>query len=112
MLPRQALLSGALEVISFGESAVADEGAGDGGEGQEVLSLAFVAAVQTATAAQPGHRALDRPAMPPQPGGGLDAFAGDAVSDASAGEPLAQVAVVVALVGVELAGLAAASAAA
>ncbi|MFD8592927.1 thiopeptide-type bacteriocin biosynthesis protein, partial [Streptomyces sp. NPDC059637] len=32
-----------LEVISFGESAVADEGAGDAGEGEEVVGLAFVA---------------------------------------------------------------------
>ncbi|MFD8593339.1 hypothetical protein ACFV1B_27965, partial [Streptomyces sp. NPDC059637] len=31
-----------LEVISFGESAVADEGAGDAGEGEEVLGFAFV----------------------------------------------------------------------
>ncbi|MFH9857710.1 SDR family NAD(P)-dependent oxidoreductase, partial [Streptomyces althioticus] len=31
-----------LQVISFGESAVADEGAGDAGEGQEVAGLAFV----------------------------------------------------------------------
>ncbi|MFJ6427026.1 hypothetical protein, partial [Streptomyces hydrogenans] len=38
-----SLAGACLEVISFGESAVADEGAGDGGEGQEVLSLAFVA---------------------------------------------------------------------
>ena len=29
----------AVEVISFGESAVADEGAGDAGEGQEVNGL-------------------------------------------------------------------------
>ncbi|MDX2540172.1 hypothetical protein, partial [Streptomyces scabiei] len=35
--------SDALEVISFGESAVADEGAGDAGEGEEVVGLAFVA---------------------------------------------------------------------
>ncbi|MDQ0934964.1 transposase [Streptomyces turgidiscabies] len=34
-----------LDVISFGESAVADEGAGDAGEGQEVLGFALVAAV-------------------------------------------------------------------
>ncbi|MFJ2915748.1 hypothetical protein ACIO8F_41805, partial [Streptomyces sp. NPDC087228] len=31
-----------LEVVSFGESAVADEGAGDAGEGQEVFGLAFI----------------------------------------------------------------------
>ncbi|MDX2826641.1 hypothetical protein PV416_37615, partial [Streptomyces ipomoeae] len=33
----------ALDVVSFGESAEADEAAGNGGEGQEVLGLAFVA---------------------------------------------------------------------
>ncbi|MEU5930930.1 hypothetical protein ABZ817_47155, partial [Streptomyces antimycoticus] len=32
-----------LDVISFGESAVADEGAGDAGEGQEVLGFALIA---------------------------------------------------------------------
>ncbi|MDX2824856.1 hypothetical protein PV416_28120, partial [Streptomyces ipomoeae] len=32
-----------LDVVSFGESAEADEAAGNGGEGQEVLGLAFVA---------------------------------------------------------------------
>lgn len=52
-------------------------------ESAEVLGLAFVAAVQTAAVAQPGHRALDRPPVPAEPGGGLDAFAGDAVPDAS-----------------------------
>ncbi|MFE2398067.1 hypothetical protein ACFXCT_23145, partial [Streptomyces sp. NPDC059425] len=31
-----------LEVISFGESAVADQGAGDAGEGEEVVGFAFV----------------------------------------------------------------------
>ncbi|MGV9567872.1 transposase family protein [Streptomyces sp. NPDC003480] len=34
-----------LDVVSFGESAVADEAAGDGGEREEVFGLAFVAAV-------------------------------------------------------------------
>ncbi|MET7988888.1 hypothetical protein, partial [Streptomyces sp. NPDC005281] len=33
----------ALEVISFGESAIADEGAGDAGEGEEMNGLSFVA---------------------------------------------------------------------
>jgi hypothetical protein len=37
-----------LDVISFGEPAVADEGAGDAGEGQEVLGFALVASVQSA----------------------------------------------------------------
>jgi transposase len=45
------LCQGQLGIVSFGDSAVADEAAGDGGEGQEVFGLAFVAAVQTAAAA-------------------------------------------------------------
>jgi len=44
-----------LEVISFGESAVADEGAGDAGEGEKVLGLAFVAAVESSAAGEPGR---------------------------------------------------------
>ncbi len=43
-----------LDVISFGESSVPDEGAGDAGEGQEVFGFAFVAAVEAATASEPG----------------------------------------------------------
>ncbi|MGW2262361.1 hypothetical protein ACWCXE_31875, partial [Streptomyces sp. NPDC001780] len=31
-----------LEAISFGESAIADEGAGDAGEGEEVVGFPFV----------------------------------------------------------------------
>ncbi|MEU7062087.1 hypothetical protein AB0A61_40930, partial [Streptomyces sp. NPDC046197] len=37
-----ALVGFALDVISFGESAIADEGAGDAGEGKEVLGFALV----------------------------------------------------------------------
>ncbi len=73
-------------------------------KGQEVLGLALVTAVQAAAATQPGHRALDRPAMPAQSCGGFDASAGDAVSDAARAEPSAQVVVVVSLVRVELGG--------
>ncbi|MFD5204639.1 hypothetical protein ACFWM7_31850, partial [Streptomyces sp. NPDC058375] len=39
---RADALGGGLEVISFGEPAVADEGAGNAGEGEEVVGLAFV----------------------------------------------------------------------
>src|SRR5687768_14117076 len=55
---RHSTITPALDVVSFGESAVADEGAGDGGEGEEVFGLAFVAAVQAAAAGQPGHGAF------------------------------------------------------
>lgn len=74
-----------LEVISFGESAVADEGAGDAGEGQEVLGLALVAAVQSAASSEPGHRAFYGPTVAAQTGRGVNASAGDAVPDPSAG---------------------------
>jgi hypothetical protein len=52
-----------LEVISFGESAVADKGAGDAREGEEVLGLALVAAVESTAVSEPGHGAFDGPAV-------------------------------------------------
>ena len=67
------------------KSAVADEGCGYAGEGEEVFCLAFVAAVESAAAGEPGHGPFDGPAVPPEPLRGLDALAGDAVPDASAG---------------------------
>lgn len=70
----------ALEVVSVGESAVADERCGYADEGQEVLDLSLVTAVQAAAssqpASQPGHGSLDEPAVSAEPGGGLDALAG------------------------------------
>ena len=72
-----------LEVISFGESAVADEGAGDAGEGEEVLGFALVASVETSTPGEPGHGAFDGPAVAAQSLRGLDSLAGDAVHDAA-----------------------------
>jgi hypothetical protein len=72
-----------LDVISFGESSVADEGASDAGEGQEVFGLALVAAVQSAASGEPEHRSFDGPTVAAQAGGGLDALAGDAVPDAA-----------------------------
>ncbi|WP_406066905.1 helicase associated domain-containing protein [Streptomyces sp. NBC_01077] len=55
-----------VDVISFGESAVADEGTGDGCEGEEVLCFAFVASVESAAAGEPGHGALDGPSAAAQ----------------------------------------------
>jgi len=72
-----------LDVISFGESAVADEGAGDAGEGQEVFGFPLVAAVQSAASGEPGHRAFYGPTVAAQSGRGLDALAGDTVPDAA-----------------------------
>lgn len=78
-------VGGHIEIISFGESAVADQGAGDAGEGEEVVGLAFVAAVQTSASGEPGHGAFDGPAVTAESLRGFDALAGDAVPDASAG---------------------------
>jgi len=100
------------EVVSFGESAVADEGAGDACEGQEVVGLAFVSAVEAAAAGEPGHGSFDDPSVTSQVGRGLDPAPGDAMDDTSASEPLPQVAVVVSLVPMELPGLAASGSAA
>ena len=54
------------EVISIGEPAVADEGAGDAREGEEVVGFALVASVETAAACEPGHGAFDGPAVAAQ----------------------------------------------
>lgn len=80
---------------------MAGEGCGYGDEGEKVFGFAFVAAVEPAAASEPGHSALDHPSVAAEPLRGLDAFAGDAVADAALVEPSAQVAVVVALVGVQ-----------
>lgn len=76
---------------------MADEGCGYADEGEEVLGLASVAAVQTSAAGQPGHGPFDDPAMTAEPLGRLDAFAGDAVANTLHAKPSAQVVVVVAL---------------
>ena len=81
-------------------------------KGQEVVGFAFVAAVQASTSGEPGHGAFDGPTVAAEPLRSLDASAGDAVLDASAGQPPSQVAAVIALVGVELGGPSAARSAA
>jgi len=43
---------------------VADQGCRDPDEGEEVLSLSLVAAVEPTAAHQPGHRPLDDPTVP------------------------------------------------
>jgi hypothetical protein len=50
--------------------------AGDAGEGEEVVGLAFVAAV---AASEPGHSAFYGPEVSAQSLCGLDAFSGGAV---------------------------------
>lgn len=86
---------------------MADECGGDARESEEVLRLAFVAAVQASAPCQPGHGAFDNPAVSAQSVRGFDAFAGDAGCDAALAEPSSQVVVVVTLVAVELGRLAA-----
>lgn len=67
-LRRRALRLGPRsDVISFGESAVADAGAGDAGEGGQMLGLAFVAAVESAAAGESGHGPFYGPAVAAQP---------------------------------------------
>ena len=87
---------------SSGESAVVDQGCGDGSECEEVFCLALVASVQAAASGEPGHGSLDNPAMSAQPFRGLDALTSDAMPDAALAQPSAQVVVVVAFVAVQL----------
>ena len=96
----------ALEVVSFGKSAEADQRAGDAVEREEVFGFAIVATMETAASGQPGHGALDLPAVSPQPLGGFHTLAGQTMDDSAFSEPSAQVVVVVSLVTVELARLA------
>lgn len=77
-----------------------------------MFCLALVAAVEPTAVGEPGHSALDRPAMAAQPCRGFDALACNAVGDAAFTQPSPQVVIVVALVGVQLGGLASAWAAA
>lgn len=51
---------------------MADERGGDVGEGEELLGLAFLAAVQASTAGQPRHGTFDDPAVQAKPLRGLD----------------------------------------
>ncbi|KPI01768.1 hypothetical protein OK006_7957 [Actinobacteria bacterium OK006] len=91
-----------------GEAPMTDEGGSDTDEAEEVLGLAFVTAVQTATSCQPGHCPLHDPAMPTQSLRRLDSLAGDGWHDSTCSEPSPQMVVVVPLVAVKLGRLPAA----
>src|SRR5205085_6679461 len=80
----------------------ADERAAEVEEGLMQFPLTLVADRQAAEAMQPGERALRHPAMPPEPGRALHALAGDAALDPAAAQIPPAVAVVVALVAVQL----------
>jgi hypothetical protein len=58
--------------------------AGYANQDEEVVSCAFIAAMQAATAVEPGHRAFDQPAVPTQAAGRLDTAAGNPRDDLSA----------------------------
>jgi hypothetical protein len=66
---------------------VGDEDGGYRYEAEEMLRLAFVAAMQSSAAGQPGHGSLDHPAVSAKSFGGLDTFAGDALADATLSKP-------------------------
>ncbi|RUP65557.1 hypothetical protein SSPNP10_24940 [Streptomyces sp. NP10] len=71
-----------------------------------MVGFTFVASVEPTASSEPGHGAYDGPAVAAKSLRRLDPFACDALLDAALTQPLPQVVVVVALVGVELGGLA------
>lgn len=83
---------------------MAKQGGRDSGETQELLGLAFVAAVEPPASGRPGHSPLHHPSMPAESRGGLDSSPGDPWGDAAAAKPPPKAVVVASLVGVELAG--------
>jgi hypothetical protein len=96
-----------VEIIGDGsaaESAEADQGGRDTGEGQEMLGLALVAAVQATAPEQPRHHSLHGPPVAAQLLGGLDGSAGEARGDVARAKPSPQAVVAVALVSMELGG--------
>ncbi len=93
------------------EFLVADERGGKVDKGREEVSVAFVADGQTAIADEPGKGAFDLPSMTTEPGGIVDPAAGDTWDDAPAVQPVSVDAVVVAFVGAQPLGPAAARAA-
>ena len=81
----------------------ADRGAGERGEGPVDVGVALVADRQPPKAGEPGGRALDHPAVSPEAVRALDAAARDAGCDGPLAAFGPAAAVVVGLVGVELA---------
>ncbi len=65
------------------EEAPADEGAAEGEERLVDVGAPFVTHEQAAVSVQPGDGALDDPAVPAEPLGGLDAASGDPGRDAA-----------------------------
>jgi hypothetical protein len=91
-------------MVVLDESAVAEQGAAEVGEGLEVFGFAVVAADESAVVLEPGQAALDDPAVAAEALGGFDTLAGDADCDAASADLFAQGADVVGLVAVEFVG--------
>lgn len=83
-------------------AAVADQGCWEAGEGVDGGGGAVVAQGETLVGQQPGHGALDDPAVAAELFAGVDAAAGDPGGDPAAGEVATDAAVVVPLIGVQL----------
>jgi hypothetical protein len=71
-------------VVSFRISLVAAQGRGEAEKGQVVAEMTFVAGAESAVAGESGDGPLDHPSAAAQPFAGLDAFSGDAHTDALA----------------------------
>jgi hypothetical protein len=80
------------------EAPVAGQGTCDAYEGEEVVGLALVTAVQATASVQPGHRPLDHPAVPAQPIGIFGHRGGNARHDLPTAQPASQAVKVVAFV--------------
>jgi hypothetical protein len=64
-----------------------DQRAGDADEGEETPGLALVAAMEPAAAGEPRQGGFNRPSVPPQSVGGIDAAASDARRNPPAPQP-------------------------
>src|SRR5215216_5934934 len=84
------------------EELEADQGTGQVEQPLQQVGAPLVAHAEAAAAEQPGEAALDDPAVPPQPFGGVDATAGDPRGDAAGTQRAALLGGVVRLVRVQL----------
>ncbi len=84
--------------------SVADEGAGERGEGEMEVGASLIADGEAAEAGQPSERSLDDPAVAAQPFAALDAAPSDPGCDAAGSALAPATAMIVALVGVQLVG--------
>lgn len=95
-----------LEVMSKPrrQRAIADDGAGQDGEGEGNVGAALVSDGEAPEFGEPGECALDDPAMLSEMGAALNALPGNAMLDAAFGASLATAGIVIPLVGMQLAG--------